>query len=192
MKRREFISLLGGASVAWPLAAQAQQTGVPLVGLLLSNQVDDRLIDAVRQGLKSAGYIEGRNLAIKYRSADGRLDRLPALAAELVTDPVAAIVSLAPPASVAAKAATTNIPVVFATGADPVELGLVFSLNRPGGNVTGVTFFVNTLGAKRLELLRELFPGATVIGFLINPGIPLRNRKPETCRLRRAHSAPNF
>ena len=145
---------------------------MPLIGLLLGTQVDDRLIDAVRQGLKGAGYIEGRNLAIKYRSADGRFDRLPVLAAELVTDPVAAIVSLAPPASVAAKAATTNIPVVFAIGADPVELGLVSSLNRPGGNVTGVTFFVNTLGAKRLELLRELFPGATVIGFLINPRNP--------------------
>jgi len=171
MRRRQFITLLGGAAVAWPLAASAQQPGMALVGLL-SSTADDRLIDAIRQGLRGAGYIEGRNLAIKYRSADGRFDRLPALAAELVADPVAVIVALSPPAAVAAKAATTTIPIVFATGADPVELGLVSSLNRPGGNVTGVTFFVNTLGAKRSELLRELFPSARVIGFLINPRNP--------------------
>src|SRR5262245_61742521 len=154
-----------------------------LVGLLRSN-ADNRQIDAIRQGLKGAGYIEGRNLAIKYRSADGRFDRLPALAAELVADPVAVIVALSPPAAMAAKAATTTIPVIFATGADPVELGLVSSLNRPGGNVTGVTFFANTLGAKRLELLRELFPSATVIGLLINP----RNPTSES-QIRDAHSA---
>jgi putative ABC transport system substrate-binding protein len=171
VQRREFITLLGGAAVAWPLTARAQQPSMALIGLL-SSTADDRLIDAVRQGLKGTGYIEGRHLAIKYRSADGRFDRLPALAAELVADPVATIVALSPPAAVAAKAATTTIPIVFATGADPIELGLVSSLNRPGGNVTGVTFFVNTLGAKRLELLRELFPTATVIGFLINPRNP--------------------
>src|SRR5947208_365228 len=116
--------------------------------------------------------IEGRNVAIKYRSADARFDRLPALAADLVADPVAAIVALAPPAATAAKAVTPTIPIIFAIGADPVDLGLVSSLNRPGGNVTGVTFITNTLGAKRLELLRELVPGAKVIGFLINPGNP--------------------
>src|SRR2546430_3583943 len=138
-----------------------------LVGLLSSAQLDDRQIGAIRQGLKDAGYIEGRNVAIKYRSADARFDRLPALAADLVADPVAAIVALAPPAATAAKAATPTIPIIFAIGADPVDLGLVSSLNRPGGNVTGVTFFVNTLGAKRLELLRELVPSAAVVGLQI-------------------------
>jgi len=172
VKRREFIALLAGAAAAWPLGARAQQPVMALVGLLSSAQLDDRQIGAIRQGLKDAGYIEGRNVAIKYRSADARFDRLPALAADLVADPVAAIIALAPPAAVAAKAATATIPIIFATGADPVGLGLVSSFNRPGGNATGVTFVVNTLGAKRLELLRELVPSASVIGLLINPGNP--------------------
>jgi putative ABC transport system substrate-binding protein len=172
MQRREFITVLGGATVGWPLAARAQDAAVALVGLLSAFQLDDRLFGAVRQGLKDGGYIEGRNVAIKYRSADGRFDRLPAMAAELVADPVAAIIALAPLAAVAAKALTATIPIVFALGADPVDLGLVSSLNHPGGNVTGVTFFINTLGAKRLELLHELIPSATVIGFLINPRNP--------------------
>jgi putative tryptophan/tyrosine transport system substrate-binding protein len=172
IRRREFIATLGGAAAAWPLAARAQQTAVALVGLLSGYQLDDRQIGAIRQGLKDAGYIEGRNVAIKYRSADGRFDGLPRLAAELVADLVAAIVALAPSTAVAAKALTATIPIVFAIGADPVDLGLVSSLNRPGGNVTGVTFLINTLGAKRLELLRELVPSATVIGFLINPRNP--------------------
>ena len=170
--RRQFISLLGGAAVVWPLAARAQQAGVPLVGLLVSTQIDDRQIAAIRQGLKDAGYTEGRNVAIKYRSGDGRFDRLPAMAAELAADAPAAIIALAPAAALAAKAATTTIPVLFAIGGDAVDLGLVSSLNRPGGNVTGVTFFVNTLGAKRLELLRELVPSAAHIGFLVNPANP--------------------
>ena len=172
MRRRKFITLLGGAAVAGPLAARAQQPVMAVVGLLSSAQLDDRRIGAIRQGLKDGGYIEGRNLAIKYRSADSRFDRLPAMAADLASDPVAAIVALGPPATLAAKAATTTIPIVFAMGADPVDLGLVSNLNRPGGNVTGVTFLTNTLGAKRLELLRELIPSVTVVGFLINPGNP--------------------
>jgi putative ABC transport system substrate-binding protein len=152
--------------------AHAQQPVIAVVGLLSSAQLDDRRIGAIRQGLKDGGYFEGRNLAIKYRSADSRFDRLAAMAADLVSDPVAAIVALGPPATVAAKAATTTIPIIFAMGADPVDLGLVPNLNRPGGNVTGVTFLTNSLGAKRLELLHELLPSATVVGFLINPGNP--------------------
>ena len=171
MRRREFIALVGGMA-AWPLAARAQQPAIALVGLLGTAQLDDRQIDAVRRGLKHAGYIEGRNVAIKYRSADSRFDRLPALAADLVADPVTVIVALAPPAALAAKAATTAIPIVFAIGADPVDLGLVSNFSHPGGNITGVTFVSNTLSAKRLELVRELVPGATVIGLLVNPGNP--------------------
>src|SRR3984893_516834 len=143
-----------------------------LVCLLRLAQLDDRQVRAIRQGLKDAGYIEGRNLAIKYRSADARFDRLPALAADLVSDRVDAIVALSPPAAVAAKAATTTIPIVFATGAGAVDLGLVSSLSRPGGNVTGATFIVNTLGAKRLGVLRELVPSANVIGFFNTPRNP--------------------
>ena len=172
MQRRAFITLLGGAAVGWPLTAHAQQPAMALVGLLSAFQLDDRLISAVREGLKEAGYVEGRNVAIKYRSADGRFDRLPAMAVDLVSDPAAVIVALAPLAVVAAKNATTTIPIVLALGADPVDLGLVSSLNRPGGNVTGVTFFINSLGAKRFELLHELIPGTTVVGFLINPQNP--------------------
>jgi len=172
MKRREFITLIGVAAATWPLAAHAQQPGVALVGMLLGTQLDDRQVGAIRQGLKDVGYIEGRNVAIKYRSGDGRFDRLPAMAAELAADAPAAIIALAPAAALAAKAATATIPIVFSIGGDAVKLGLVSSLNRPGGNVTGVTFFVNTLGAKRLELLRELVPSAAHIGFLVNPANP--------------------
>jgi putative ABC transport system substrate-binding protein len=171
LKRRDFITMLGGA-VLWPSATRAKQSVMALVGLLSSAQLNDRQIGAVRQGLKEAGYIEGRNVAIKYRSADSRFDRLPELTAELVSDPVDAIIALSPSAAVAAKAATTTIPIVFATGADPVDLGLVPSLSRPGGNVTGATFVVNTLGAKRLGVMRELVPSANVMGFLTNPGNP--------------------
>src|SRR5262249_33801782 len=187
-KRREFVTLLGGAT-AWPLAARAQQPSMTLVGLPLSNQLDDGQIGAVRQGFADAGYIEGRNLAIKYRSADGRSDRLPAIAAQLVADPADAIVAFAPAAALAAKGASSTTPIVFAIGADPVDLGLVASLNRPGGNVTGVTFFVNTLEAKRLELLRELVPSATVIGFLVNARNPTsQSQTADVQAAARAHS----
>ena len=151
MRRRDLIILLGGAAATWPLTARAQQPVMALVGLLSAFQLDDRLISAVREGLKDAGYVEGRNIAIKYRSADGRFDRLPAMAVDLVSDPAAVIVALAPLAVVAAKNATAAIPIVLALGADPVDLGLVSSLNRPGGNVTGVTFFINSLGANDLN-----------------------------------------
>jgi putative tryptophan/tyrosine transport system substrate-binding protein len=172
VRRRQFLTLLGGAAAAWPLAARGQQPTVALVGLLTGSKQEDRWLGALRQGLKEAGYIEGRNVAIKHRSADGHFDRVPALAAELVADPVALIIAIAPSAALAAKAATVTIPIVFVTGADPVELGLVSSLSRPDGNVTGVNFLVKTLAAKRLELLRELVPGATLIGFLFNPTNP--------------------
>jgi ABC-type uncharacterized transport system substrate-binding protein len=172
VRRREFITFVGGTAVVWPLAAGAQQPAMALVGLLSGSQLDNRQIGAVGQGLKETGYIEGRNVAIKYRSADGRFNHLPALAAELVADPAAVIVAAAPSAALAAKTATATIPIVFAIGSDPVDLGLVSSLNRPGGNVTGVHFLVKTLIAKRLELLRELMPSATVIGFLTNPANP--------------------
>ena len=171
MQRREFITLLGSAA-AWPLAAHAQQPSVPLLGLLTGSGQDDRWLGALRQGLKELGYIEGRNVAIKHRSADGQFDRLPVLAAELAADPAALIIAIAPSAALAAKAATASIPIVFMTGADPVELGLVSSLSRPNGNVTGINFLVKTLAAKRLELLRELVPGATLIGFFSNPTNP--------------------
>ena len=171
MRRREFIAALGGAAV-WPMVARGQQPAMPLIGLLTGTQAEDRLIGPLRQGLNDAGFVEGRNVTIKYRSADGHFDRLPTLALELVAYAVDAIVAvLSPTTVIAAKAATHTIPIVFARGADPVDLGLVSSLNHPGGNVTGV-LFVNTLGAKRLELLRELIPNAAVIGFLINPANP--------------------
>jgi putative ABC transport system substrate-binding protein len=130
MRRREFLGLAGGAATSWPLAARAQQAPVALVGLLSGFQLDDRLLGAIRQGLKETGYIEGRNAAIKYRSADGRFDRLPAMAAELVADPAAVIIALAPLAATSAKSLTRTIPIVFALGPDPVELGLVSSLNH--------------------------------------------------------------
>jgi putative ABC transport system substrate-binding protein len=172
LRRREFITLAGGAAAAWPLAARAQQPAMPLVGLLTGSRQDDRWLGALWQGLKEAGYIEGRNVAIKHRSGDGHFDRVPQLAAELAADPVTLMIAIAPSAALAAKAATATIPIVFVTGADPVELGLVSSLSRPDGNVTGVNFLVKTLAAKRLELLRELAPGATLIGFLVNPTNP--------------------
>jgi len=178
IRRREFITLLGGAAV-WPVPSRAQRSTVALVGLLTSSRQDDRWLGALRQGLKEAGYIEGRNIAIKHRSADGHFDRVPALAAELVADSPALIIATSPPAALAAKAATATIPTIFLIGPDPVELGLVSSLSRPGGNVTGVTFLVKTLAAKRLQLLHEFVPGASLMGFLPNPTNPASASEPE-------------
>jgi len=173
MQRREFIILLGGAAVAWPLAAHAQQPTMPVVGFLRSASLADatHLVTAFRQGLKETGFVEGQNVAIEYRSAENQADRLPALVADLIHLPVAILV-VNNTAALAAKAATTTVPIVFAGGGDPVSEGLVASLNRPGGNVTGVVFFNTELGAKRLELLRRLVPKATIIGLLVNPNNP--------------------
>jgi putative ABC transport system substrate-binding protein len=173
--RRHFISALGATVITWPLAARAQQPAMPVVGFLGSRGPSDdpQLLDAFRQGLKEAGYIEGQNVSIEYRFADNRYDQFPALAADLVRHQVALIATNGPPAQ-AVKKATTTIPIVFTAGFDPVEMGLVASLNRPGGNVTGVTILDVELGSKRLELLHELVPSATVMAALVNPNDPQR------------------
>jgi len=170
--RREFITLLGGA-VAWPLAARAQQPAMPVIGFLDPRSLHYTLADqqrAFRQGLKDAGYVEGESVVIEYRWAEGQIDRLPALAAELVRRRVAVITTGGgPAAALAAKAATTTIPIVFVVGEDPVKLGLVASLARPGGNLTGINLVIGELTAKRLGLLRELVPGAARVAVLVNP-----------------------
>jgi putative ABC transport system substrate-binding protein len=174
MQRREFIILLGGTAAAWPLTGRAQQPVVPVVGFLRSTTLADvpHWVTAFRQGLKEAGFVEGQNVAVEYRSADNQPDRLPALVTDLIRQPVAVIVGNTESA-LAAKATTTTVPIVFATGSDPVRDGLVASLNRPGGNVTGVSYFSGVLGAKRLELLRQVVPRATIIAMLVSPNTPV-------------------
>jgi putative ABC transport system substrate-binding protein len=175
MQRREFITLLGGAAATWPLAARAQQSAMPVIGFLSSRSPGESagVVAAFRQGLRETGFIEGQNLTIEFRWAEGRYDRLSTLAAELVGLRVAALFAAGgDPSAIAAKATTSAIPIVFSAVNDPVRLGLVASLNRPGGNVTGMSMFAADLGAKSVELLKELLPAVTVIAYLVNPSNP--------------------
>jgi putative tryptophan/tyrosine transport system substrate-binding protein len=172
VRRREVIALLGGVAVGWPLAARAQRPAIPLIGFLSSRSLNDsrHLVDAFRIGLQATGYIEGQNITVEYRWAEGQYDRLPALAAELVRSRVAVLVTTGgEPSVMAAKAATSSIPIVFTTGGDPVKMGLVASLSRPGGNATGISLLTTAPEAKRLGILHELAPRAGVVGVLIDP-----------------------
>jgi putative tryptophan/tyrosine transport system substrate-binding protein len=175
IKRRELITLLGGAAAAWPLAARAQQPAIPVIGYLNlgSPESDAPRLTGLRRGLNEIGYVEGRNFVIGYRWAGTQADRLPALVADLVQHRVTVMVAAGLLPALAAKAATTSIPIVFSVAADPVQLGLVASLNRPGGNLTGVNAFANELGAKMLAQLHELVPSIATIGFLENPNNPV-------------------
>jgi len=171
LKRREFITLIGGAAAAWPLAARAQQKGMPVLGFLRPSSAagSEHLLAAFRRGLNELNYVEGQNLAIEYRWAEGREERLPALATELVRRQVAVLVAGASNAAIAAKDATSSIPVVFVTAIDPIQAKLVESLNRPGGNATGVTYLTSALAAKRIELIHELVPAVKLVGVLVHP-----------------------
>jgi putative ABC transport system substrate-binding protein len=171
IERRKFITLLGGAAAAWPLVARAQQPGLPVIGFLHAGSSNDftRFVPPYRQGLKEAEFVEGQNVSIEFRWAEGRYDRLPEMATDFVSRRVAVIAAFGPPAGLAAKSAKQTIPIVFGSGADPVSLGLVSSLARPGGNVTGVSFLSNTFVSKQMQLLRDLAPTANAVGLLVNP-----------------------
>jgi putative ABC transport system substrate-binding protein len=190
MRRREFIGSLIGTAVAWPVAASAQQPKMPVIGYLSprSPEFDIGRLTDFRKGLNETGYVEGQNVVIEYRWAQGQYERLAALAADLVSRQVAAIVTVGTPATLAAKVATSTIPIVFSVGVDPVEFGLVASLNRPGGNITGVTAITGLLAAKRLELLHELVPSASVIAVLVNPTNPTTETQTREVR----NAAPSF
>jgi putative ABC transport system substrate-binding protein len=189
MNRREFITLIGGAA-AWPLAARAQQPGLPVVGFLngFSFRASAETLAEFRQGLNDSGYVEHHNVGIEYQWAENQYDQLPSMAADLVRRHVALIFATPTAAALAAKAATKTIPVVFVTGNDPVQVGLVASLNRPGGNITGATFYVAQLASRQLELLRELVPKAVTVGVFVNPNA-LANAEPQIRDLQIAANA---
>jgi putative ABC transport system substrate-binding protein len=184
MKRRDFITLIGGTAAGWPLVAGAQPSAMPVIGFLSSTSAAPYkpFVDAFFRGLAEQGFVQGRNVSVEYRWADGQYERLPAFASELVGIRANVIVAIAPPAARAAKAATASIPIVFSTSGDPVALGLVSSLNRPGGNLTGVNLLLFAMATKRLDLLTKLAPAASIVGLLVNPNNPSTARSTADAR----------